>query len=177
MAGSNAALGLLPIGTMNVFATELGLPAHDLKLCWNIIQGENTRLVDLPSANGKHFVQLAGVGLDAQVVKETSLTLKRNFERWLTLQRAIASSKTCTSRPITSRDRNPTSFRMSPSCGTRGGQSMPSRQTLSALSADGRQWNDRAIIGRKVSRCSVAPPSRHTSVQIRVMPGRSHLRS
>ena len=27
----------------------------------------------------KHFVQLAGVGLDAQVVKETSLALKRNF--------------------------------------------------------------------------------------------------
>ena len=79
LAGSNAALGLLPIGTMNVFATELGLPAHDLQLCWNIIQGEHTRLVDLPSANGKYFVQLAGVGLDAQVVKETSLTLKRNF--------------------------------------------------------------------------------------------------
>jgi len=79
LAGSNAALGLLPIGTMNVFATELGLPAHDLKLCWNIIQGENTRLVDLPSANGKYFVQLAGVGLDAQVVKETSLAFKRSF--------------------------------------------------------------------------------------------------
>ncbi len=79
LAGSNAALGLLPIGTMNVFATELGLPAHDLALCWRIIQGEHTRLVDLPSANGKFFVQLAGVGLDAQVVKETSLTLKRSF--------------------------------------------------------------------------------------------------
>src|SRR5437016_4225927 len=79
LAGSNAALGLLPIGTMNVFATELGLPAHDLQLCWNIIEGENTRLVDLPSANGKCFVQLAGVGLDAQVVKETSLASKRSF--------------------------------------------------------------------------------------------------
>src|SRR5438309_9536017 len=79
LAGSDATLGLLPIGTMNVFATELGLPAHDLELCWNIIQNANTRLVDLPNANGKYFVQLAGVGLDAQVVKETSLTLKRNF--------------------------------------------------------------------------------------------------
>jgi len=79
LAGSEAALGLLPIGTMNVFATELGLPAHDLALCWDIIQGEYTRLVALPSANGKFFVQLAGVGLDAQVVKETSLTLKRSF--------------------------------------------------------------------------------------------------
>ncbi len=79
LAGSNATLGLLPIGTMNVFATELGLPAHDLELCWNIIQNANTRLVDLPSANGKYFVQLAGVGLDAQVVKETSNKLRRSF--------------------------------------------------------------------------------------------------
>ena len=79
IAGSDAALGLLPMGTMNVFATELGLPSYDLNRCWEIIRAEHTRLIDLPSANGKHFVQLAGVGLDAQVVKETSLALKRNF--------------------------------------------------------------------------------------------------
>jgi diacylglycerol kinase (ATP) len=79
LAGTEATLGLLPMGTMNVFATELGLPTHDLDRCWNIIEGGNTRLVDLPSANGKHFAQLAGVGLDAQVVKETSLAMKRSF--------------------------------------------------------------------------------------------------
>ena len=79
IAGSDAALGLLPIGTMNVFATELGLPSYDLNRCWEIIKAEHTRLIDLPSANGKHFVQLAGVGLDAQVVKETSVAFKRNF--------------------------------------------------------------------------------------------------
>ncbi len=79
IAGSDAALGLLPMGTVNVFAMELGLPSHNLKLCWDIIEGANVRLVDLPSANGKYFVQLAGVGLDAQVVKETSLALKRSF--------------------------------------------------------------------------------------------------
>jgi YegS/Rv2252/BmrU family lipid kinase len=79
LAGSNAALGLLPLGTVNVFAMELGLPLHSLELCWDIINGANIRLVDLPSANGKYFVQLAGVGLDAQVVKETSLAFKRSF--------------------------------------------------------------------------------------------------
>ena len=78
IAGSDAALGLLPLGTMNVFATELGLPA-DLERCWQVIQQDHTRLVDLPSANGKHFVQLAGIGLDAQVVKETSRAFKRSF--------------------------------------------------------------------------------------------------
>jgi len=79
LAGTDAALGLLPLGTMNVFATELGLPANDLGRCWRIIQQQHSRLIDLPSANGKHFVQLAGVGLDAQVVKETSRNFKRNF--------------------------------------------------------------------------------------------------
>jgi diacylglycerol kinase (ATP) len=79
LADSSATLGLLPIGTVNVFASELGLPIHNLQLCWNIIEGDETRVIDLPRANEKYFVQLAGVGLDAQVVKETSLALKRNF--------------------------------------------------------------------------------------------------
>jgi len=79
LVGSNATLGVLPIGSVNVFAMELGLPAHNLQRCWDIIEDTNVRLVDLPSANGKYFVQLGGVGLDAQVVKETSLAFKRSF--------------------------------------------------------------------------------------------------
>jgi diacylglycerol kinase (ATP) len=79
IAGHNVALGLLPLGTMNVFATELGLPVNDLAQCWKIIQQNRTHRVDLPRANRKHFVQLAGVGLDAQAVKETSRAFKRNF--------------------------------------------------------------------------------------------------
>ena len=70
---------VLPMGTVNVFAMELGLPLHNLQRCWDIIEDTNVRLVDLPSANGKYFVQLAGVGLDAQVVKETSLAFKAQF--------------------------------------------------------------------------------------------------
>ena len=38
IAGSNAALGILPMGTINVFAMELGLPANDLERCWEIVQ-------------------------------------------------------------------------------------------------------------------------------------------
>ncbi len=79
LAGTEATLGLLPMGTVNVFASELGLPSHDLESCWRVIERDHTRIVDLPSANGKHFVQLAGVGLDAQAVKETSASLKENF--------------------------------------------------------------------------------------------------
>jgi YegS/Rv2252/BmrU family lipid kinase len=79
IAGSNAALGILPIGTVNVFAMELGLPINDLELCRDILVAGNIRLIDLPSANGKYFVQLGGVGLDAQAVKETTLASKRSL--------------------------------------------------------------------------------------------------
>jgi diacylglycerol kinase (ATP) len=79
IAGHNVTLGLLPLGTMNVFATELGLPVNDLGDCWKIIERNRTHRVDLPRANRKHFVQLAGVGLDAQAVKETSRAFKRSF--------------------------------------------------------------------------------------------------
>ena len=96
LAGSDVALGLLPMGTMNVFANELGLPANDLERCWNVIRAERTRLIDLPRANGKHFVQLAGVGLDAQVVQETSLKLKRNFGP---LSYLISAAQIATRRP------------------------------------------------------------------------------
>lgn len=96
LAGSAATLGLLPIGTVNVFAMELGLPSHNLEMCWDIIQSDNTRLIDLPSASGKYFVQLAGVGLDAQVVKETSAFLKRNFGPFSYL---ISAAQIATRRP------------------------------------------------------------------------------
>jgi YegS/Rv2252/BmrU family lipid kinase len=79
LAGTNVTLGLLPIGTMNVFATELGLPVHDLQFCWDVIRNDSVRIVDLAQANEKFFVQLAGVGLDAQVVQETSAQLRRSF--------------------------------------------------------------------------------------------------
>jgi diacylglycerol kinase (ATP) len=79
IAGSNATLGILPMGTINVFAMELGLPSNDLQRCWDIVQAGNVRLVDLPSANGRYFVQLGGIGLDAQAVKETTLAFKRSL--------------------------------------------------------------------------------------------------
>lgn len=78
LAGSDAALGILPVGTMNVFAAELGLPAN-LEKAWELIVARQTRAVDLIDANGQVFIQLAGVGLDAQIVQATSRSLKKNF--------------------------------------------------------------------------------------------------
>lgn len=78
LAGADVALGILPVGTMNVFATELGIPG-DLEKAWRVIEEGGTRRIDLARANGHYFVQLGGVGLDAQVVQETSALFKKNF--------------------------------------------------------------------------------------------------
>ncbi|MDQ3623498.1 MAG: diacylglycerol kinase family lipid kinase [Verrucomicrobiota bacterium] len=78
MAGSDAALGILPVGTMNVFAAELGLPSQ-LEKAWQVIRDRHVRRIDLVRANRHYFVQLGGVGLDAQVVQATSWNLKKNF--------------------------------------------------------------------------------------------------
>ena len=72
LAGSRMPLGILPVGTMNVFATELGLPQGRLREAWEIIEQGATREVDLPRAGGRYFVQLAGAGLDAEVVRRTA---------------------------------------------------------------------------------------------------------
>ena len=78
IAGTGVGLGILPVGTMNVLASELGIPS-DLDAAWSVIRGGYTRKIDLARANERYFIQLAGVGLDAQVVEETSAEFKRNF--------------------------------------------------------------------------------------------------
>ncbi len=74
----HAALGVLPAGTMNVFAHEMGLPGR-LEKCWERITRNHLREVDLWQANGQYFVQLAGVGLDAEIVRQTTWEMKKRF--------------------------------------------------------------------------------------------------
>jgi len=79
VAGSNVRFGILPVGTMNVFASELGIPQNNLQAAWQIIEDGLVRELDLPMANGSHFVQLAGIGLDAEVVRQTTPESKKSL--------------------------------------------------------------------------------------------------
>jgi YegS/Rv2252/BmrU family lipid kinase len=72
---SSVALGILPMGTVNVFALELGIP-FNLAAAWKVIRNHKVRAIDLASANGHYFVQMAGVGLDAQIVERNSRHIK-----------------------------------------------------------------------------------------------------
>lgn len=79
VAGSDARLGILPVGTMNVFAAELGIPGGSLERAWSVIEAGHVRALDLPTANDAHFVQLAGIGLDAEVVRRTTPDSKKSL--------------------------------------------------------------------------------------------------
>ncbi|MDP7586308.1 MAG: diacylglycerol kinase family protein, partial [Verrucomicrobiota bacterium] len=70
-----AQLGILPLGTMNVFARELGIPLT-ARRAWETILLGQARAVDLPLAKvqtdagpaERCFVQMAGAGLDGDAV-------------------------------------------------------------------------------------------------------------
>ena len=79
-------LGILPLGTMNVFARELGIPLA-AKRAWETVRLGQARAVDLPLARvqtvdgqaERCFVQMAGAGLDADAVGGVSVALKKKI--------------------------------------------------------------------------------------------------
>lgn len=74
LAGSETALGVLPAGTTNVWAQELGLPRLSWTSPWALEEAARrlatarVRTVDLGRVNGHHFLLWAGVGLDGKIV-------------------------------------------------------------------------------------------------------------
>ncbi|MDY7040133.1 MAG: diacylglycerol kinase family lipid kinase [Chloroflexota bacterium] len=73
LVGSEVALGLLPSGTGNVWAMELGLPIPSPVRRYPLLGAAKTMLagqvrrVDVGRSGERHFLLWAGVGLDAEV--------------------------------------------------------------------------------------------------------------
>jgi diacylglycerol kinase (ATP) len=73
---ARARLGILPLGTVNVFARELRLPTG-FDAAWKIIEQGKELLIDLPSAEftaggnlqRRFFAQLGGAGLDSRAIE------------------------------------------------------------------------------------------------------------
>ena len=62
LAGSKTALGILPLGTLNHFARDLGIPP-DLDQAAKAIAAGRERRVDIAEVNGRPFVNNASIGL------------------------------------------------------------------------------------------------------------------
>lgn len=69
-------LAILPLGTTNVLALEIGIPRRLEEQCDLAVYGKPT-LVHLGRADQRRFVLMAGVGFDAAVVHGVNLRLKR----------------------------------------------------------------------------------------------------
>ncbi|AWJ85384.1 lipid kinase [Azospirillum sp. TSH58] len=69
-------LGIVPLGTGNVLAHELGLPL-DAEGAARVLAEGRTLPVHLGVANGRAFAMMAGAGLDARVVEGVDTRLKR----------------------------------------------------------------------------------------------------
>ena len=81
LAGKDATLGILPLGTANVLAREIGLPLDVERACERIPRGERAR-IDLGVATNRESVErrfacMAGIGFDAHVVRAVTPRLKR----------------------------------------------------------------------------------------------------
>jgi YegS/Rv2252/BmrU family lipid kinase len=84
LVGTPARLGILPCGTANVLAGELGLPLDCRHAAGVIARGKTRRVhvgcaLDEKSGAKRYFLLMAGIGLDASVVRRVHPGLKKRF--------------------------------------------------------------------------------------------------
>ncbi|MEO6397728.1 MAG: diacylglycerol kinase family protein [Tepidiformaceae bacterium] len=73
---SRTALAAIPAGTVNIWATEAGIPRGLRSALDSHIHGQ-VAPIDLGLADDRCFLLMAGVGWDAQVARRVSIRLKR----------------------------------------------------------------------------------------------------
>jgi diacylglycerol kinase family enzyme len=96
VAGTGVPLGIIPMGTGNLLARNMGLPmGADEALV--VALGGVQQPVDAGRVNGKLFVVMAGLGLDAEMLIGASEPLKKRLG-WLAY--AISAARHLGDRPM-----------------------------------------------------------------------------
>lgn len=73
--GAKVPVGIIPAGTANLLATNLGVP-HDLAEAVRIAFHGERRQLDLGILNGEHFAVMAGIGFDGAMIHDADGKLK-----------------------------------------------------------------------------------------------------
>ncbi|MCU1503230.1 MAG: putative lipid kinase [Ilumatobacteraceae bacterium] len=84
VAGTGAAIGVLPGGSTNVFARTIGMPNDPIVAAAHLAAGlaaEDVRPIGLGHVNGRYFCFHTGVGYDAAVVRQVERSAA--FKRWV----------------------------------------------------------------------------------------------
>ena len=82
VAETSATLGVLPLGTLNHFAKDLGIPL-DLGEAAKVIAAGRRMSVDLGELNGRSFINNASIGMYASLVAERDAMQRLGRGRWL----------------------------------------------------------------------------------------------
>jgi diacylglycerol kinase (ATP) len=80
LAGTGTPIGILPAGTANLLAGNLGIP-DDLEAALKIALHGRHRRIDLGRMNKEHFAVMAGVGFDAAMIADADRSLKDRIGR------------------------------------------------------------------------------------------------
>ena len=80
LAGSNVTIAVLPAGTANLLASNLGIPM-DLPGALEVALDGVRRPLDVGVLNGERFAVMAGAGFDAALMQATDRALKDRLGR------------------------------------------------------------------------------------------------
>jgi len=92
LVGSDTLLGILPLGTLNHFARDLGIPA-DLDEAVALIASRSERRVDVAEMNGRIFINNSAIGLYPLMVVDRDMQ-RRRLGRSKSLAMLVASLRT-----------------------------------------------------------------------------------
>ena len=80
-AGTGIPLAIVPLGTANILAAELGLPREPMA-CAEVAAAGRPRTVALGFAGGRAFTFAASAGFDSAAVDRVDLKMKRQTGAW-----------------------------------------------------------------------------------------------
>jgi diacylglycerol kinase family enzyme len=89
LVDTDTALGVLPMGTLNHFAKDLGIPLDLEKAVQTLFTGKVAH-VDVGEVNGRVFLNNSSIGFYPRIVQEREREQRRGRSKWIALARASA---------------------------------------------------------------------------------------
>jgi len=81
LVGTTTPLGIIPLGTANVLARELGLPLDTEGACALLAGPHRVANLDAIEIEGQYYFTQVGIGIDALMIRDTTREQKRRFGR------------------------------------------------------------------------------------------------
>ena len=88
LIGTERTLGVIPGGTLNHFARDLGIP-QDFAAAVAVLKAGATRRVDVAEVNGRPFLNNSSLGMYPQIVREREKIQRHGFRKWTAFAGAI----------------------------------------------------------------------------------------